>query len=63
LIVEKYNLATKKWVKKEINADDLNNISQNKITQYELSKAIQVVVDIHTAKDVSKNIKTSFEKN
>ena len=63
MIVEKYDSATKKWIKREIDADDIDIISKNKITQYELSKAIQVVVDIHTAKDVSKNIKTSFEKN
>lgn len=63
MIVEKYDSATKKWIKREIDADDIDIISKNKITQYELSKAIQVVVDILTAENVSKNIKTSFEKN
>tara|TARA_S200002703_G_scaffold150535_1_gene148993 strand:+ start:342 stop:533 length:192 start_codon:yes stop_codon:yes gene_type:complete len=63
LIVETYNLTTKKWVKKEIDADDINHISQNKITQYELSKAIEVMVDIHVAKNFGKNAKISFEKN
>ena len=56
MIIETYNIVTKKWTKREIDADDLQNIPQDKIQQLELSQSIEKVVDIYIAKDFGENL-------
>ncbi len=63
MIIETYNTTTKKWIKREIDADDLIEISENEIEQYELSKAIEKVVDIFIAKDFSENIEIGIPES
>ncbi len=56
MTIETYNIVTKKWTKREIDADDLTKIPKNKIEQHDFSKAIEKVVDIFVAKDFGENI-------
>ncbi len=62
MIVEIYDIKNKKWVEKEIDAEDLMEIPTNKREKYDFSKAIEKVVDISVAKNIDEDIEIDCAK-
>jgi len=62
LIVEIYDMKNKKWVEKEIDAEDLMEIPTNKSEKYDFTKAIEKVVDISVAKNIDEDFEIDCAK-
>ncbi len=62
MIVEIYDIKNKKWVEKEIDAEDLMEIPTNKSEKYDFAKAIEKVVDISVAKNIDKDFEIDCAK-
>ena len=62
MIVEIYDMKNKKWVEKEIDAEDLMEIPTNKSEKYDFTKAIEKVVDISVAKNIDEDFEIDCAK-
>lgn len=55
-------MKNKKWVEKEIDAEDLMEIPTNKSEKYDFTKAIEKVVDISVAKNIDEDFEIDCAK-
>lgn len=55
-------MKNKKWVEKEIDAEDLMEIPTNKSEKYDFAKAIEKVVDISVAKNIDEDFEIDCAK-